>query len=117
MKNKIIKESQSGITLIALIITIIVLLILSGISVAYLTGDNGILKRGFQAKQVTEEKEVQEEVMEKWYEVERKCVGNDYTTDEKIEMLKKKLDPGATVSNNDNKLTVEYKGITIEIKI
>ena len=88
MKNKIIKESQSGITLIALVITIIVLLILSGISVAYLTGDNGILKRGLQAKQVTEEKEVQEEVMEKWYEVERKSIGNDYTTNQKVEMLK-----------------------------
>ena len=35
---------QKGITLIALVITIIVLLILAGVSIATLTGENGILK-------------------------------------------------------------------------
>lgn len=36
-------KNQRGITLIALVITIIVLLILAGVSIAMLTGDNGIL--------------------------------------------------------------------------
>lgn len=36
-------KNQNGITLIALVITIIVLLILAGISIAMLTGDNGLL--------------------------------------------------------------------------
>lgn len=36
-------KNQKGITLIALVITIIVLLILAGVSIAMLTGDNGIL--------------------------------------------------------------------------
>ena len=42
-KNLIKKEKSTnkGITLIALIITIIVLLILAGVSIATLTGDNG----------------------------------------------------------------------------
>lgn len=39
------KENR-GITLIALVITIIVLLILAGVSIATLTGDNGILRKG-----------------------------------------------------------------------
>lgn len=39
-----------GITLIALVITIIVLLILAGVSIATLTGDNGILTRASDAK-------------------------------------------------------------------
>ena len=39
MKKKFF--NQSGITLIALVITIIVLLILAGVSIATLTGDNG----------------------------------------------------------------------------
>ena len=34
---------NNGITLIALVITIIVLLILAGVTIATLTGDNGIL--------------------------------------------------------------------------
>ena len=55
MKNK-----QTGITLIALVITIIVLLILAGISIATLTGDNGVLVRATDAKnmaKIEEEKE------------------------------------------------------------
>ncbi len=40
-----IKE-RKGITLIALVITIIVLLILAGVSISMLIGDNGILTRG-----------------------------------------------------------------------
>lgn len=49
------KDFQEGITLIALIITIIVLLILAGVSIATLTGDNGILIRANEAKMETEE--------------------------------------------------------------
>lgn len=44
------KEAK-GITLIALVITIIVLLILAGVTIATLTGDNGILKQADKAKQ------------------------------------------------------------------
>ena len=44
------KKSNEGITLIALVITIIVLLILAGVSIATLTGDNGILTRANDAK-------------------------------------------------------------------
>lgn len=43
-------KSQKGITLIALVITIIVLLILAGVSIAMLTGDNGIWNQAKNAK-------------------------------------------------------------------
>ena len=49
MKTKA-KEKQKGITLIALVITIIVLLILAGVSIAMLTGDNGILNQANDSK-------------------------------------------------------------------
>ena len=39
-----IKNSTDGISLIALIVTIIVLLILAGISIGMLTGENGVIK-------------------------------------------------------------------------
>ena len=48
-KKKIIEKNR-GITLIALVITIIVLLILAGVSIAMLTGDNGILTQANEAK-------------------------------------------------------------------
>ena len=41
--KKLKKNQMSGITLIALVVTIIVLLILAGISIQMLSGDNGIL--------------------------------------------------------------------------
>ena len=52
MKN--FRKNQ-GITLIALVITVIVLLILAGVTIATLTGDNGILKRAQEAKNKTEQ--------------------------------------------------------------
>ena len=61
--QKIMKEktrTNKGITLIALVITIIVLLILAGVSIAMLTGDNGILTQAQNAKNRTEEAEAQE---------------------------------------------------------
>ena len=48
MKNKL-STTNNGITLIALVITIIVLLILAGVTIATLTGDNGILTQANNA--------------------------------------------------------------------
>ena len=56
------KEAQKGITLIALVITIIVLLILAGVSIAMLTGQNGILTQAQNAKTTTENKSAEEKV-------------------------------------------------------
>ena len=47
-ENQKTKMRNRGITLIALVITIIVLLILAGVTIATLTGDNGILTRAEQ---------------------------------------------------------------------
>ena len=51
-QNKILKGSR-GITLIALVITIIVLLILAAVSIATLTGENGILTQATRAGEET----------------------------------------------------------------
>ena len=52
---KNLNKKEKGITLIALVITIIVLLILAGISIAMLTGENGIITKAQEAKRRTEE--------------------------------------------------------------
>ena len=52
---------KSGITLITLVVTIIILLILAGITIATITSDNGIIKNANDAKEQTEiaeEKEI-----------------------------------------------------------
>lgn len=52
MNKRNLKEE--GITLIALVITIIILLILSAVTISTLTGENGLFKRAIQAKKQTE---------------------------------------------------------------
>ena len=54
--------NQKGITLISLVITIIILLILASISIAMLTGENGILTQARNAKDETEKASAMEEV-------------------------------------------------------
>ena len=49
-------NGKNGITLIALVITIIVLLILAGVTIATLTGENGILTRVQSTKTQNEKK-------------------------------------------------------------
>ena len=56
------KSKNKGITLIALVITIIVMLILAAISITMLTGDNSILKRAVDAKERTGIAEIEERI-------------------------------------------------------
>ena len=55
-------KNVNGITLIALVLTIIVLLILSGVSIAMLTGENGILKQATNTKEKMTKAEEEEKV-------------------------------------------------------
>ena len=57
MKNK-----NRGVTLVALVVTIVVLLILAGVSVATLTGGNGLIDKAQVAKNETEKKEELEKI-------------------------------------------------------
>lgn len=82
MKNK--KKMSSGITLIALVVTIIVLLILAGISISMLSGNNGILQRATEAKIKNEEIEIKEELT-----LGINSLGVDYWNDENIRLSMK----------------------------
>ena len=61
MKTKELKRNK-GITLIALVITIIVLLILAGVTIATLTGENGILTKATEASKKTGQASAEEQV-------------------------------------------------------
>ena len=54
MKEYNLNEKNAGITLIALVVTIIVILILAGISISMLIGQNGILNKAVEAREKTE---------------------------------------------------------------
>lgn len=57
-----LKKGEKAITLIALVITIIVLLILAGVTIATLTGQNGILTNSTKAKNDTDLANAKEQV-------------------------------------------------------
>ena len=57
-----IAKTSKGITLIALVITIVVLLILAGVSIATLTGENGMIAKANQAKEASKKAELRERI-------------------------------------------------------
>lgn len=56
------KKENKGITLIALVITVIILLILAGVTIAAISGDNGILAQASRAKQESEKASIIEQI-------------------------------------------------------
>ena len=73
------KRKNEGITLIALVITIIVLLILAGVTIATLMGDNGILTKATEAKNDQADGTVKEAMALLWneYQLEIKSSSNE----------------------------------------
>ncbi len=65
MNKEILRKAkeEKGITLIALVITIIVLLILAGITLSMVLGPNGIIERAKQAKEQTQAAALNEQLM------------------------------------------------------
>ena len=55
-------KRQNGITLIALVITIIVLLILAGVSISMISGDDGIISRAGEARTETKAADIKEQI-------------------------------------------------------
>jgi len=104
MKNK-------GITLIALVITIIVLLILAGISISMLNGDNGILKRAGDAKDYTIVGQEKEQVELAYVSAAIKKLGNNVTDGELQIELDSSVGDGKTdvSTNDDDTLNVLFK--------
>ena len=62
-RNQMKEVRNKGVTLVALVVTIVVLLILAGVTIGNLTGDNSIIKEAKTAKEL-EEKATLEELVE-----------------------------------------------------
>ena len=103
------KQNTRGITLIALVITIIVLLILAGVSISMLTGQNGILTQAQNAKQTTEESTEKEKRQLSQVEASTHLENYDYTDAEENTAT---IPAGFAVSNVDGENLVS-KGLVI----
>ena len=131
------RKEEGGITLIALVITIIVLLILAGVSIATLTGENGILTRAGDAKTSTEIGDEKEKVelsavgalaKDNGGEIKREYLndeltsyigteGTDYTLSETAPFVVKYLDSGRSYLIDENGNVSEYVDISKDVKI
>ena len=119
-------KNKNGITLIALVITIIVLLILAAISITMLTGDNSILKRATDAKEHTsiakEKEQIKLEVLGSYETNGGLLIGtvnnniknhiNDVTTDEATS-----FPLTVTYTTTGNRYIVEANGDVREVVI
>jgi len=109
-------NNKKGITLIALVVTVVVLIILAGVSINAVIGDDGIIKKAQNSANLTKEAEVKEAINRTILEF---YLTNDYATLE--EFLKAKAEDGSIDSvtkNADGTLTVkkgEYS-VTVENK-
>ena len=109
-------NNKKGITLIALVVTVVVLIILAGVSINAVLGDNGIIKKANQAASVTKEAEVKEAINRTILEF---YLTNDYETledflkvkakDGSIDSVTKNADGTLTVKKGDYSVTVENK--------
>ena len=111
VKTKL-KSNQNGITLIALVITIIVLLILAGVAISMLSGENGILRQAAKAKTETDVAKLSESIKlaatTAITDVEHKLTEEEF----KIELEEDgyTIDEDGTVTENNIKYAVTSNG-------
>ena len=104
------KKKDKGITLIALVISLIVLLILASVTIAALSGNNGILTKAKEAKEKTEIGEEKEVVELATISAQ---MGEEYQSLNQVNLQKeidKQYGEGKTIvrDNGDNTFTVSF---------
>ena len=107
-ERKTIKKNN-GITLIALVITIIVLLILAGVTIATLTGENGILTRASQASEQTEIAEEKEQLSLAYTGVLADKNGQGDVTAEELQNELHRNGRTDAQASGENPITVTYE--------
>ena len=110
-------KNEKAITLIALIVTIIILLILAGISITMLTGENGILNKTTNSKEKTIKQGVMEEtrvdIMSKMIE----NAGENLTEDELKEILNKRFNNVPdSLYDKTQVMTTKERGIEVSLE-
>ncbi len=106
--RKKIFKSTKGITLIALVVTIIILLILAGVSIAMLTGNNGVLTQGKRAKEETTVGHEREAAQMAYTGAKAKKLGEEVTAEDVNEQLTINGE-NATATEGTNKIIVTFE--------
>ncbi len=128
MKQRL--RNSTGITLVALVVTIVVLLILAGITIMYTMGDNSIFKKAQEAKDKTEEAVKNEQeymnsidnMVNGYIDGTGNGEGNTTTEPEnpweKIDRIAKAIANDESITNNSTQATgTTEKGESYDIKV
>lgn len=115
-------RKNNGITLIALVITIIVLLILAGVSISAVMGENGIATKAKEAGEKTETAKKEEELERKISEIQLNAASEDMDKAmEELETLVKCFDEGVLELGTGTPITMhgyfEHDGVIAEANI
>ena len=92
------KNKEQGITLITLVVTIIILIILAGVSISTLVGDNGIITKTKQAREniIYAGEQEQEQLNQLFWEMDQEGIytedEEDAKKDQMIELLQKQVE-------------------------
>ena len=111
-------RTASGITLVALVVTIIVLLILAGVSINLVAGSNGILGKATKAVDITNMAKIKEEIELKIAELQMDYYMKDNNFANVNDYVKAELEKGVELSNGaeirvDSSGKLSYEGLEI----
>lgn len=111
---------EKGITLVALVVTIIVLLILAAVSINLILGENGIITRSKEAREKTNYNSAKEDVemacLEAMQEQNLDYLG-EKTIAQYVEEILKKKDNNATAGMSGNNIEIYYKDYNFQYNI
>ena len=111
-------RNNKGITMIALIVTIIILLILAGVTIAFLTGENGILNKASTAAETTKKANAKERLKVELMAIQTEDLvdgkeANLDSLDANQEQLNEK---GIEIAGSGNSRDVTLDGYTFKVK-
>ena len=110
MKTKLKIKQEKGITLIALVVTIVVLLILAGVSISLVLNNNGVISKAKDAKNSTEKGQAQDEVNLAIHYLQIEDATSTLTREDKRKILEDELrkisaDSSVSISGSGYKIT------------
>ena len=108
--------SQNGITLIALVITIVILIILAGVTINLTVGDNGIFSKAKEARKQHEIADAREKIEIAMIDIQTEKISKneDYTVDVLVKELPNKVN-GITIEKEGDIAKGTYKGYNFTI--
>ncbi|MBR3134790.1 MAG: leucine-rich repeat domain-containing protein [Clostridia bacterium] len=112
MKNKM---KERGITLIALVVTIIVLLVFAGVTINLALGNRGLISRTQEVASKSKEETIKEEVSLAWNGVQVDGISKGWDINQKASKLGEEISAERVYAEGNNVKVVNYKGYDVII--